>query len=158
MAKNIIRLTENELKKVISESVKNILKEEFSSPLPAFAAREVEPKHRLRKQWDDEYDAMVARNHARGEEFSNSWNKKANLDYGKSLKENDDFQAHGYRGISNAGGLEMQISDNGDEARLRNSVTNQVTDWLEIQFDEDGVAYVIDEDGNEERLCDYMRY
>lgn len=96
--KNTIRLTENELKNIISESVRNI------------------------------------------------------------LKENDGFQAHGYKGTSNTGGLEMQISNSGDAARLRNSVTNQVSDWLEIQFDEDGVAYVIDENGNEERLCDYMRY
>jgi DNA-directed RNA polymerase subunit L len=96
--KNTIRLTESDLKRVISESVKRI------------------------------------------------------------LRENDDFQPHGYRGTSNWGGLEMQISDSGDAARLRNSVTNQVSDWLEIQFDEDGVAYVIDENGDEERLCDYMRY
>lgn len=158
MAKNTIRLTESELKKIISESVKKVLKEEFNSPLPSFAAKEVEPKHRLRKQWDDDYDAMVAKNHARGDEFMDSFNKKANLSYGKSLKENDDFKAHGYRGTSNWGGLEMQISDSGDAARLRNSVTNQVSDWLEIQFDEDGVAYVVDENGDEERLCDYMRY
>ena len=98
MAKNTIRLTESQLKQMISETVKNI------------------------------------------------------------LKENDDFQAHGYRGTSNWGGLEMQISDSGDAARLRNSITNQVSDWLEIQFDEDGVAYVVDESGHEERLCDYMRY
>ena len=96
--KNTIKLTESELKKIISESVKRV------------------------------------------------------------LRENDDFQPHGYRGTSNWGGLEMQISDSGDAARLRNSVTNQVSDWLEIQFDEDGVAYVTDENGNEERLCDYMRY
>ena len=96
--KKIVKLTESELKKVISESVKRV------------------------------------------------------------LKENEDFQPHGYKGASNWGGLEMQISDSGDAARLRNSVTNQVSDWLEIQFDEDGVAYVTDENGNEERLCDYMRY
>lgn len=85
--KNTIRLTESDLKRVISESVKNVLKEGFNSPLPSFAAKEVEPKHRLRKQWDDDYDAMVARNHARGEEFMDDFNKKANLSYGKSLKE-----------------------------------------------------------------------
>lgn len=96
--KNTIRLTESDLKRVISESVKKV------------------------------------------------------------LMENDDFQPHGYRGTSNWGGLEMQISDSGDAARLRNSVTNQVSDWLEIQFDENGVAYVTDENGHEERLCDYMRY
>lgn len=85
--KNTIRLTESDLKRAISESVKKVLKEGFNSPLPSFAAKEVEPKHRLRKQWDDDYDAMVARNHARGEEFMDDFNKKANLSYGKSLKE-----------------------------------------------------------------------
>ncbi len=74
------------------------------------------------------------------------------------LKENDDFQPHGYKVTSNWGGNEIQIDDRGDAARLRDSHTGQVTDWMEIQFDEEGVAYVIDENGNEERLCDYMRY
>ncbi len=88
--KNTIRLTESDLKRVISKSVKSVLKEGFNSPLPSFAAKEVEPKHRLRKQWDDDYDAMVARNHARGGEFMDDFNKKANLSYGKSLKENQE--------------------------------------------------------------------
>lgn len=89
--KNTIRLTESDLKRVISKSVKKVLKEGFNSPLPSFAAKEVEPKHRLRKQWNDDYDAMVARNHARGEEFMDDFNKKANLSYGKSLKENQKY-------------------------------------------------------------------
>lgn len=76
----------------------------------------------------------------------------------KVLKESDDFKPHGYKGTSNWGGYEMQISDRGDMARLRDSHTGKVSDWLEIQFDEDGVAYVMDANGNEERLCDYMRY
>lgn len=75
------------------------------------------------------------------------------------LKENeDDFTPHGYRGITNNGGYEMQISDKGDTARLRDSVTNDITDWMEIEFDEEGVAYVTTPDGEQERLCDYMRY
>ena len=74
------------------------------------------------------------------------------------LKESDDFKPQAYKGTSNWGGYEMQISDGGDMARLRDSHTGKVSDWLEIQFDEDGVAYVIDANGNEERLCDYMRY
>lgn len=74
------------------------------------------------------------------------------------LMESDGFKPHGYKGTSNWGGYEMQISDRGDEARLRDSHTGKISDWLEIQFDEDGVAYVIDADGNKERLCDYMRY
>lgn len=73
------------------------------------------------------------------------------------LKEND-FEAHGYRGTSNFGGLEMQLDDRGEMARLRNSVTGEVTDWLEIQFDSEGIPYVIDDNGDQERLCDYMRY
>lgn len=75
----------------------------------------------------------------------------------KILKEQD-FQPHGYRPTSNSGGLEMQISDRGDSARIRNSVTNDISDWMEIQFDENGVAYVVDENGDKERLCDYMKY
>jgi predicted metallo-beta-lactamase superfamily hydrolase len=74
------------------------------------------------------------------------------------LKENEDFIPNGYKGTSNWGGYEMQISDNGEEARIRDSHTGEVSDWLEIQFDEEGVAYVIDTNGQEERLCDYMRY
>ena len=76
----------------------------------------------------------------------------------KILKENDDFIPHGYKGTSNWGGNEIQISDKGDGARIRNSHTGEVSDWMEIQFDEEGVAYVIDANGDEERLCDYMRY
>ena len=75
------------------------------------------------------------------------------------LNENeDDFTPHGYKGTSNFGGYEMQIDDRGEMARLKDSHTGNITDWMEIQFDEEGVAYVIDENGNEERLCDYMRY
>lgn len=74
------------------------------------------------------------------------------------LKESDDFKPQAYKGASNWGGYEMQISDRGDAARLRDSHTGKVSDWLEVQFDEDGVAYVIDENGNEQLLCDYIRY
>ena len=75
------------------------------------------------------------------------------------LNENeDDFIPHGYKGTSNFGGYEMQINDRGEMARLKDSHTGNITDWMEIQFDEEGVAYVVDENGNEERLCDYMRY
>ena len=73
------------------------------------------------------------------------------------LKEND-FEPHGYKTTSNLGGNEIQISNSGDAARIRDSYTGNITDWLEIEFDEEGVAYVTDEMGNQERLCDYMRY
>ena len=75
----------------------------------------------------------------------------------KILQEND-FTPHGYKATSAFGGYEVQLDDRGENARLRNSYDGTITDWLEIQFDENGVAYVIDENGEEERLCDYMRY
>ena len=78
-----------------------------------------------------------------------------------ALRENeDDFTPHGYMGKSNWGGTEVQISDNGDSARFRDNYGDgpgQPTDWLEIQFDEDGVAYVETPNGVE-RLDMYMRY
>ena len=76
----------------------------------------------------------------------------------KVLRESDEFKPHSYKGTSNWGGNEIQLSDRGDEARIRDSHTGKISNWMEIQFDEDGVAYVTDENGNEERLCDYLRY
>ena len=76
----------------------------------------------------------------------------------KVLRESDEFKPHGYKGTSNWGGNEIQLSDRGDEARIRDSHTGKISNWMEIQFDENGVAYVTDENGNEERLCDYLRY
>lgn len=76
----------------------------------------------------------------------------------KALRESDEFKPHGYKGTSNWGGNEIQLSDRGDEARIRDSHTGKISNWMEIQFDENGVAYVTDENGNKERLCDYLRY
>ena len=75
----------------------------------------------------------------------------------KILNETD-FNPHGYKATSAFGGYEMQIDDKGEMVRLRNSYTGNVSEWLEIQFDENGVAYIVDENGDEEKLCDYMRY
>ena len=66
----------------------------------------------------------------------------------------DDFQPDGYKVISNAGGYEIQLNNNGT-ARLRKG--NQVSDWLEINFMGDGEPYVIDDDGDEHKLSDFMR-
>ena len=76
----------------------------------------------------------------------------------KVLRESDEFKPHGYKGTSNWGGNEIQLSDRGDGARIRDSHTGEISDWMEILFDEEGVAYVTDKNGNEERLCDYLRY
>lgn len=75
----------------------------------------------------------------------------------KNILENQDFKPQAGKAISNTGGIEMQIDNKGENARLRYS-DGEVTDWLEIEFDEDGVAYVTTPYGEQERLCDYIRY
>lgn len=67
----------------------------------------------------------------------------------------DEFKPNGYRGISNAGGNEIQVNDSGDAARVR-LYGGEPTDWMEIEFDENGVAYV-DTPSGRELLSDYMR-
>lgn len=69
----------------------------------------------------------------------------------------DDFQPNGYKGMNNYGGNEIQVNRNGDSARIRFQ-DGEVTDWLEIEFDEEGVAYVTTPHGEQEKLSDYMRY
>lgn len=72
------------------------------------------------------------------------------------LKESDDFEPTGYKTVSNLGGHEVQINPSGDSARFK-FYGGEPTDWMEIEFDEDGVAYVETERGRE-LLSDYMRY
>ena len=73
------------------------------------------------------------------------------------LKEVDDFNAHGYKAINNYGGNEIQINNSGDAARLKFQ-NGEITDWLEIEFDDEGVAYITTPNGQQEKLSDYMRY
>ena len=78
----------------------------------------------------------------------------------KVLKEwdsDDDFIGHGYKTMSNLGGNEIQISDRGDAARLK-FPDGEITDLLEIEFDEEGVAYITTPYGDMERLDEYMRF
>lgn len=74
----------------------------------------------------------------------------------RMLKESDDFNPTGYKTVSNLGGHEVQIHPSGDAARFK-FYGGKPTDWLKIEFDEDGVAYVETERGRE-LLSDYMRY
>lgn len=69
----------------------------------------------------------------------------------------DEFSPNGYKAMNNYGGNEIQINKSGDSARLKFQ-DGEVTDWLEIEFDEDGVAYVTTPYGEQEKLSDYMRY
>lgn len=68
-----------------------------------------------------------------------------------------EFRPNGYKAMNNYGGNEIQINNSGDSARLKFQ-DGEVTDWLEIEFDEDGVAYVTTPYGEQEKLSDYMRY
>lgn len=72
--------------------------------------------------------------------------------------EEDKFNPQGYKGTSNFGGYEMQIDKKGENARIKDSHTSHITDWMAIEFDEEGVAYVTMPNGEQERLCDYMKY
>ena len=102
MKKNVVKLNEATLKKMIAESVKKALKESI-------------------------------------------------------LKENDEFTPHGYKTMNNYGGNEIQINEKGDAVKLKFQ-DGEITDWLEIEFDEDGVAYVTSPYGEKEKLSDYIRY
>jgi len=74
----------------------------------------------------------------------------------KVLRESEDFIPQGYKAMSNFGGSEIQISKSGDAARFR-YYGGEPTEWMEIEFDEDGVAYVETPNGKE-LLADYMKY
>lgn len=75
----------------------------------------------------------------------------------KVLRESEDFVGHAHKATSNWGGNEIQVSDRGDAARLK-LPNGEITDWLEIEFDENGVAYVTTPEGDVERLDDYMQF
>lgn len=78
----------------------------------------------------------------------------------RELRENDDFTSHGYFTTSNYGGYEVEISNSGDAARFRQNFGDgpgEVTDWCEIQYDENGNAYCDTPFGVQE-LGNYMRH
>jgi hypothetical protein len=76
------------------------------------------------------------------------------------------FIANGSYTISNAGGYEIQISDDGDSARIKDAYGSdnpKISDWLEIEYlpDEDNptgdLVPVIDPNGYNIPLNDVMR-
>jgi hypothetical protein len=61
----------------------------------------------------------------------------------------EEFIPHGTYTVSNSGGYEIMLSDSNDAAKVRDafgSENPQVSDWLEIEYDEDGDP-VIDPNG-----------
>ena len=94
------------------------------------------------------------------------YSKVLNVQEGKDIifneliNENEEFIPQGYKADSNFGGKEIQISNSGDAARIRTNYSGQPdepSEWMEIQFDDEGVAYV-DTTNGIEKLSDYMRY
>lgn len=75
----------------------------------------------------------------------------------ENLKATDTFITHGLYAISNLGGYLVQISEDGDMARMKDcfggdSKSEEVSDWKEIIYQErdDGSGYmdaIIDLDG-----------
>jgi hypothetical protein len=53
----------------------------------------------------------------------------------------------------------MQVSKDRQKARLKDCTTNTISDWLDVQFDEEtGLTYVIDKNGQRENLCNFVLY
>ena len=154
-----IKLTENKLKQIITESVRNILSE-ARKPSDRTVGKHTLKGLRYDKSGNPLYTSDTMSDDEKknqGWKFSKKHGMYGQLSDPTKLHEND-FNPNGYKATSAFGGYEMQVDNRGEMARLRDSYTGNVSEWLEIQFDEDGVAYVIDENGDEERLCDYMRY
>lgn len=86
----------------------------------------------------------------------------------KDKKSGNDFKPTGGMAYSNAGGMEVEISSNGEEARFRMATDKygEVSDWYEIQFeydddDEDGDGEArpyCDTKWGREYLDEYMKY
>lgn len=76
-----------------------------------------------------------------------------------------DFTPHGTYTISNTMGYEVEISDDGEHARLRDPETGEIVEWLPIEYvydediseDEDDFIPVIDPDGYDIPLNLVMR-
>ena len=78
----------------------------------------------------------------------------------KTILNEDEFTPHGYSADCNYGGKEIQLSDDGEMARLRTNYgdgPSKPTRWLKIYFNNDGVAYVMFK-GRRLRLDQFMRY
>lgn len=73
----------------------------------------------------------------------------------KVLKEND-FTPHGYMTTSNLGGKEIEISNSNDAVRFRTE-DGSISDWFEIEYDEEGNPIVNTPWGTEE-LNNYMKF
>ena len=73
----------------------------------------------------------------------------------------DDFEADGFYTVSNAGGYEIMISDDGEKAKVRDafgSEHSKTSGWLRIEYDADEDANrIIDPNGYDIPLNMVMR-
>lgn len=63
-------------------------------------------------------------------------NMKKELDNNNMLGENEEFIPHGSYTVSNSGGYEIMLSDDGDAAKVRDAFGSdnpKISDWLEIE-------------------------
>ena len=99
----------------------------------------------VRESLDEHYDENEF-NHYNENEFDDS-------DYDTRNNEIEEpFIAHGFYTVSNAGGYEVQLSDDGDLARIRDAYGSdnpKVSEWFEIEW-------VPDEDADEEEDADLI--
>ena len=117
----------------------------------------------LKSLFDEDYDSISSKI-MESVHFENNEEEKEdddletdNLLLGDTIKEEEEFVAHGYFTTSNFGGYEIQLSDSGDAARIRYH-EGPVSDWLEIQYDRKGKAFVTDPDnGDKLKLDNFMR-
>lgn len=149
-----IVLNESDLKHLIREAVEQGIKDKIKGKVKT-------AKKKIKKGWDNYKNwcekALDAENPSPlyDDEIEESVRKSIKKMVKEAICEiEDDFQPDGYKGISNAGGYEIQLNNNGT-ARLKKG--NQVSDWLEINFDGDGEPFIIDDDGDEHKLSDFMR-
>ncbi len=71
-----------------------------------------------------------------------------------------EFVAHAYLGMSNSHGYEIQVNDSGDAVRVRDTHSNDITEWLELTEDdtEDGAMFNCPWDNNDYRIGEFMKY
>jgi hypothetical protein len=72
----------------------------------------------------------------------------------------DSFVAHGGIGLTNTGGIEVQISERGDQVRVKYSGDDHCSGWVDIEEvgDEDGAYFIDPESGNQYSFHEIHKY
>ena len=103
MKKNVIRITESELKQIVAESVKKVLNEIGDTPKGQFALGAVRGRASARPRYqNNKYGGLYAKNQQ--DNIANnaadaSWEKRKDLDKNKSREMNNAEQRGYYYGF-----------------------------------------------------------